>query len=283
LDFIGPPASGNYQNGRQGVAIDRIVIHTMDGYWSGADARFKTSGAQVSAHYGVCLDGSAKQWVNDQDTAYHAGDFNMNLRSIGIEHEDGGDYNGTRTPELYTSSSQLVANLCSTYKIPCNRSYIRKHSEVSTEPGGTACPDALDIDCIIAGAVAILNPQPLPIQEDIEDFMNDGIVAAGTVEFFPVAVDTADFTTQWNVGAGTANPGNTQPDCNVVVFAYDLSGKVLGTKSGVVHGNIPNQNGPSEFYGDLPGLNVPINTPIQLGFWNKGTVPVKYVIHREKR
>lgn len=145
-------ASGNYDTSRS--PIDRIVIHTMVGTVTGAAARFDTYGTQVSAHYGIGLDGNLYHWLEETYTAYHAGNYLMNQRSIGIEHEDGGDYNGARPDTLYNESAKLVADICKFYNIPCDRTHILKHNEIIP----TGCPDALDIDRIVRQAQAILTP-----------------------------------------------------------------------------------------------------------------------------
>jgi N-acetyl-anhydromuramyl-L-alanine amidase AmpD len=145
-------ATGNFDTSR--VQIDRIVIHTMVGTWQGAAARFAQYGQQASAHYGVKYTGGLIAWLEEYYTAYHAGDYTMNQRSIGIEHEDLGKYNDPRPDILYTTSSKLVADICTFYQIPCNRTTILKHSEVHA----TGCPDALDIDRIVREAQALLTP-----------------------------------------------------------------------------------------------------------------------------
>lgn len=143
-------ADGNFDTSR--APIDRIVLHTMVGTWQGAAARFDNSASHVSAHYGVKLDGGLLHWLEEFNTAYHAGDYAMNQRSIGIEHEDGGDYNGIRPDILYESSAKLVADICKFYNIPIDRAHILKHSEVSDAP--TGCPDALNIERIVVEAQA---------------------------------------------------------------------------------------------------------------------------------
>lgn len=158
VDWHGPLPEQNFTVGRGNNSIDRIVLHTMVGWVSGADARFHNPSAQVSAHFGVRVDGSLWQWVQVTDTAYHAGQWQTNLTSIGIEHEDGGDYNGTRPDALYARSASLVAQFCREYGIPCERGSggpgIYDHRQITA----TACPDALDTDRIIREAKAILTP-----------------------------------------------------------------------------------------------------------------------------
>lgn len=148
-EFI-PAAAPNFMAGRNGNRVSLIVLHTTVGTMDATIATFQNPGRLASAHYVVGLDGRLVQMVKESDTAYHAGDWNVNLTSIGIEHVDDGNYNGPRTPELYATSSTLVGELCTRYSIPRDRSHIRKHSEVSDAP--TGCPDALDVDRIVSSA-----------------------------------------------------------------------------------------------------------------------------------
>lgn len=78
----------NYSQGREGLAPDRIVLH----HW-GADGQShdgvvdfftRGPGSGTSAHY-VVSAGRITQICHDYDTAYHAGNWQINLRSIGIE------------------------------------------------------------------------------------------------------------------------------------------------------------------------------------------------------
>ncbi len=163
---------GNWDNDR--FPITKVIIHTMDGTAQSADERFNNPLSEVSAHYGVLLDGSIWHWVDENKVAYHAGDYQVNQESIGIEHEDNGDYNGPRTPQLYETSSKLLADICLFYKIPFDRDHIRKHNEVSDKP--TACPDSLDIDRILKGAIVFSrqNPGYLPTFAG-QDVTNNGV------------------------------------------------------------------------------------------------------------
>lgn len=176
----GPLPLSNFMPGRYDpvdgtpVKVDSIVLHTMVGWIGAADARFHNAAAQVSAHFGVRVDGSLWQWVDTWNTAYHAGLFYENLRSIGIEHEDGGDYNGVRPDALYARSAALVAQFCKEYGIPCVRGTggpgIYDHRDIIKVMGAgtaTACPDALDTDRIIRTAAALVAPPPPPVDATI--------------------------------------------------------------------------------------------------------------------
>lgn len=137
---------------------DRVILHTMVGTVAGANARFNDCTSKVSAHYGVGYDGSLVHWVDEDWVAYHAGNYTMNQRSIGIEHEDMGNYNSPRPDSLYLTSANLVADICKFYGIPCDRQHILKHNEVVA----TSCPDALDVERIVTMASRILSPQNAP-------------------------------------------------------------------------------------------------------------------------
>ena len=146
-------ATGNFDKTRK--PIDRIVIHTTVGSLQSAINRFGTRGTNVSAHYIIDVDGKLYQGLEEYYTAYHSGNYEMNQRSIGIEHVDNGNYTAPRPDALYDTSSKLVADICTFYNIPCDRKHIIKHNEVAA----TGCPHNLDIDRIIRQAQAIIRPQ----------------------------------------------------------------------------------------------------------------------------
>jgi Negative regulator of beta-lactamase expression len=78
----------NYSQDREGLEPDRIVIHHWgsDGQSHDGVVDFFTRGpgSGTSAHY-VVSGGRITQICHDYDTAYHAGNWQINLRSIGIE------------------------------------------------------------------------------------------------------------------------------------------------------------------------------------------------------
>jgi N-acetylmuramoyl-L-alanine amidase CwlA len=149
----------NYTSGRNGNFVTSIVLHTYNGKGRSLFNWFNSQSAQVSAHYAIFKDGNGEQYVRHEDTAWHAGDLNVNVQSIGIEHQDDGNPNDSvRTDAMYETSAQLVADLCRQYNIPCRRGRhgILEHREVSS----TGCPGGLNVDRIINRANEILNPKP---------------------------------------------------------------------------------------------------------------------------
>lgn len=153
-------AEGNFDRTRK--TIDRIIIHTTVGSAKSAIAHFGDPKAGVSAHYIVDLDGKIYHGLEETFTAYHAGNYAMNQRSIGIEHADNGNYNGVRPDALYTTSAKLVRDICNFYNIPIDRQHILKHSEVKA----TGCPDALDIERIVREAAGTPTPAPNTAEHD---------------------------------------------------------------------------------------------------------------------
>jgi N-acetyl-anhydromuramyl-L-alanine amidase AmpD len=91
MDIVwrGPIPESNYTIGREGERVEFIVDHWTVVMFEGAIRRFKDPSSQLSAHYVIGQDGRIAQLVSEADTAYHAGNYLMNLRSIGIEHEAG--------------------------------------------------------------------------------------------------------------------------------------------------------------------------------------------------
>lgn len=116
-------------------AIDRVIIHTMQGYYAGTISWFQNPSANVSAHY--CLrssDGDITQMVRHKDIAWHAGNWTWNTRSIGLEHEGFVSNPAWYTTAMYNASAALTRHICDTYGLAKNRTTIVGHNEV---PGAT--------------------------------------------------------------------------------------------------------------------------------------------------
>ena len=100
--------------GRAGERARAVVVHTTHGSFAGTAAWFADRSSGVSSHYLVGLDGRVAQFVDEQDTARHAGRVlrpsaafaagrdDLNPVTVGIELEDGGDPEGVRGPARST-------------------------------------------------------------------------------------------------------------------------------------------------------------------------------------
>ena len=134
--------------------IDRIVIHWFGiGTLDSATARFTSPTGGASAHYAIS-DKTVVQYVTEDEVAWHAGNWEMNCRSIGIEHDATTTKNASE--ETYKTSAQLVAEISKRHSIPLDRQHVIKHSEVSP----TQCCGTLDINKIITMAKAIVGADP---------------------------------------------------------------------------------------------------------------------------
>ena len=133
---------GNFDEGRGGFALDRVVIHHNAGKamsHSGVYGAFTNNG--TSAHYNVDIDGNICQFVHDSDTAWHCP--GVNKKSIGIEHAncsgaEGGWDVGDKTID---AGAHLTAAICRAYGLgrPEWRSNVFPHSDFYS----TACPASL--------------------------------------------------------------------------------------------------------------------------------------------
>lgn len=120
-------------------AIDRIVVHVTQGSAAAAVKVFRNPEHQAAAHYIVCQDGAVIQMIRELDVAFHAANREYNERSIGIEHEGWIERPQDFTDEMYRSSAELTAGICSRYGFPADRTHIIGHNEVPgadhTDPG----------------------------------------------------------------------------------------------------------------------------------------------------
>lgn len=136
-----PAVYGNYDIANRPVdmPIRYIVLHDAEGSYSGTIAHFKNPKSNVSAHYVIrSSDGDVTQMVDNKNVAWHAGNWYMNMHSIGIEHE-GFAINGTTwySDAMYRSSAKLVRHLARRYGIPLDRQHILGHNEYQGPTGSS--------------------------------------------------------------------------------------------------------------------------------------------------
>ncbi|WP_438860623.1 N-acetylmuramoyl-L-alanine amidase [Amycolatopsis solani] len=110
--------------------IDHIVIHDTEGYWDSV-LKLAQDPTYVSWHYTIrSNDGLIAQHVPAKDVAWHAGNWYVNAKSIGIEHEGFAAKGTWYTEAMYRSSSKLVGYLARKYGIPLDRAHIIGHDNV---------------------------------------------------------------------------------------------------------------------------------------------------------
>ncbi|KQZ19888.1 MULTISPECIES: N-acetylmuramoyl-L-alanine amidase [Streptomyces] len=137
-----PASPSNYTvSGRpSGQSVDLVIVHVAQQTFTQTVGIFRNPVKQVSAHYVVRSgDGFVAQCVGEEHIAWHAGNWDYNTRSIGIEHEGWVDEPGYFTPAMYERSAQLTADICDRHGLPKDRAHIIGHHEVPgsdhTDPG----------------------------------------------------------------------------------------------------------------------------------------------------
>ncbi|GAA2201044.1 peptidoglycan recognition family protein [Streptomyces bangladeshensis] len=129
---------GNHDLGDRPAAqsIRYLVIHDTEGAWEGV-MKLIQDPTYVSWNYTIrSTDGLIAQHVKGKDVAWHAGNWYVNAKSIGIEHEGFlASPDAWYTEAMYRSSARLVRYLARTYDIPLDRQHILGHDNV---PGPTA-------------------------------------------------------------------------------------------------------------------------------------------------
>lgn len=132
----------NFDEGRNGFALDRIIFHHNAGVNLSHEqvfAAFASNG--TSAHYNVDIDGNICQYVHDSDTAYHCP--GVNSKSIGIEHaNDGGPDSGWNVGDVtIDAGAHLAAAICRAYGL--GRPELRVNMFPHSDFYSTACPASL--------------------------------------------------------------------------------------------------------------------------------------------
>ncbi|MEV0346208.1 N-acetylmuramoyl-L-alanine amidase [Nonomuraea sp. NPDC050680] len=122
---------GNHDTLNGPRRIDYIVIHDTEGTYEGVPSMVNDP-EYVSWHYTIrSSDGHVAQHVRTKDIAWHAGNWDINSRSIGIEHEGYLASGGTwYTEAMYRSSAKLVKYLAAKHHIPLDRAHILGHDNV---------------------------------------------------------------------------------------------------------------------------------------------------------
>ncbi|MCI1788754.1 MAG: N-acetylmuramoyl-L-alanine amidase [Actinomyces sp.] len=160
--------------------IDSIVIHhwgAKSSYQGMDDLSamrsiengFAAGGREASAHY-IVASGKVMQVLHDKHTAWHAGDWVMNTRSIGIECH----------PRCSSGDLNTVAELVQILATGYGPLHLYGHSDVITS-GTTACPGDYYPNLGPLRAIA-LNPEngPFPVDPAPAVLAVDGYWGVGT-------------------------------------------------------------------------------------------------------
>lgn len=192
--FVLPAAGDRYTPGRT-VPVDQLVFHTTVGSYAQTVATFQGGFRLVSAHYVIDEhEDRIARCVVEASTAWHAGNWPVNQRSIGLEHVDNGGYDEPRDPELYVRSARLVAGIAERrpqiplelHEDPERPGCIRHRSATATH-----CPGTLDVELIIGmarGVTGMFDPRNVQADRDWFDQRVRELVMGEEIAVYAVAV-----------------------------------------------------------------------------------------------
>ncbi|MFF4877293.1 N-acetylmuramoyl-L-alanine amidase [Micromonospora sp. NPDC000668] len=130
----GPGASdyGNHDLGNRPAQqkIEYIVIHDTEGYFAPSVDLVKQAD-YLGWHYTLrSVDGYVAQHIKAKDIGWQAGNWYVNAKSIGIEHEGFAGQGTWYTEAMYRTSAKLVRHLALRFNIPLDRQHIIGHDNV---------------------------------------------------------------------------------------------------------------------------------------------------------
>ncbi|NES15889.1 MULTISPECIES: N-acetylmuramoyl-L-alanine amidase [Micromonospora] len=138
------PGAGDYGNHDLGARpaqqkIEYIVIHDTEGYF-GPSVNLVKRADYLGWHYTLrSVDGYVAQHIKAKDVGWHAGNWYVNAKSIGIEHEGFAGHGTWYTEAMYRTSAKLVRHLALRFQIPLDRQHILGHDNVpGILPGNVA-------------------------------------------------------------------------------------------------------------------------------------------------
>jgi len=113
------------------ISIDYLVVHNTECTYDVCTKLIQHPTRFVSWHYTIrSNDGHVDQHVANRNVAAHAGNWYLNMHSIGVEHEGIAAQPGKwYTEALYRSSAELVKYLSDKYGYQLDRAHIVGHEE----------------------------------------------------------------------------------------------------------------------------------------------------------
>ncbi|WP_306324771.1 N-acetylmuramoyl-L-alanine amidase [Streptomyces venezuelae] len=112
-------------------SIDYIVVHDTEATWD-VTLKLVQDPTYVSWQYSLrSSDGHVAQHLRLKDVGWHAGNWFVNAKSVGLEHEGFLTApDSWYTEAMYRSSARLVRYLAARYGIPLDRQHILGHDNV---------------------------------------------------------------------------------------------------------------------------------------------------------
>ncbi|WP_424189766.1 N-acetylmuramoyl-L-alanine amidase [Actinokineospora sp. G85] len=133
-EFDGTYGNHDKADRPRGQKVEYIVIHDTEATWD-TTLDLVQDPTYVSWHYSLrSSDGHIAQHLPTKDVGWHAGNWYVNAKSIGLEHEGFAARGTWFTEAMYRSSAKLVRHLAAKHKIPLDRQHVIGHDNV---PGTT--------------------------------------------------------------------------------------------------------------------------------------------------
>ncbi|MGY0003904.1 N-acetylmuramoyl-L-alanine amidase [Micromonospora sp. I033] len=200
------PKTGTWDYGNHDIGnrpaqqkIEYIVIHDTEGYFR-PSVDLVQRADYLGWHYTLrSVDGYVAQHIKAKDVGWHAGNWYVNAKSIGLEHEGFAGHGTWYTEAMYRASAKLVRHLALKFQIPLDRQHIIGHDNV---PG------------TVAGNVAGMHWDPGPYWDwsHYFDLMKAPFRSTGTAHTGLVTIDP-DFATNQPafIGCNRQPPGVPTP------------------------------------------------------------------------
>ncbi|MCD0442862.1 N-acetylmuramoyl-L-alanine amidase [Glycomyces sp. A-F 0318] len=129
-DLPGQYGNHDLANREEEIDVNAIVIHNTEGSYEGTLDVVRDP-AQISWNYTVrSADGHIAEHLDHENVGWQAGNWAVNMRSLGIEHEGYAADGSWFTEILYRNSAELVGFLADRYDVPLDRAHILGHDNV---------------------------------------------------------------------------------------------------------------------------------------------------------
>lgn len=131
----------HFTGGRDGCKIDKVILHHNGGNLTGEGCYQVWQTREASAHYQVDANGVITQIVWDGNTAWHAGNYEANCTSIGIEHADISTNPWKISDATLDNGAHLTAAICKYYGL--GRPQYGKNVFFHKDFSPTECPASI--------------------------------------------------------------------------------------------------------------------------------------------
>jgi hypothetical protein len=118
------------RTGAGGPSLDYILIHDTETAYQ-PTVNLVQDPTYLAWNYTLrSADGHVANHLDPADVGWHAGNWFMNMHSIGLEHEGWAGTGAWYTEAMYQSSAALVRYLAAEHDIPLDRAHVIGHDQV---------------------------------------------------------------------------------------------------------------------------------------------------------